>query len=365
MTAAPQRLHPQGVSIDHDDIRWRVSNTWQKGDTKMGMLVGYIDARTCMEALDTLDPNWSAVHGDPIIIGNDLVGVPCALTVNGVTRSDVGMPSSQDPIKGAYSDALKRAAVHFDIGRELYELPKIAVECNVDERTGKAKSPKATPVYRNGRWEIDRKYGWVRYDREPDEQPERRGPAVKAASTPSGAPVPRTPEEDALVAELFALPGMSTARASLLADAVGVEKGTRANAEQLRAMLARATQPGESAPSPVDPPEAGTLGPASGSTPLPEGSTAAATPAASAPLRAEPSAAPSLDDVLTVSGGEEIDGSNITVMMAPPPKPGTAEYRALPNGTERANAKAYWDQRKDDAPAQESLAAALGGPDNG
>ena len=51
------------------DIRWRVSNTWDKGGTKMGMLVGYIDARTCMEALDALDANWSAVHGDPIIVG--------------------------------------------------------------------------------------------------------------------------------------------------------------------------------------------------------------------------------------------------------------------------------------------------------
>jgi hypothetical protein len=45
------------------------------------------------------------------------------------------------------------------------------------------------------------------------------------------------------------------------------------------------------------------------------------------------SGAPTLDDVLAVSGGELV-----------PPKPGTDEYKALPTGTDRANAKAYWDK---------------------
>ena len=172
------------------------------------------------------------------------------------------------------------------------------------------------------------------------DQPERRGPAPKAASTPSGAPAPRTPEEDALVSELFALPGMSTARASLLADAVGVEKGTRANAEQLRAMLARATQSGESAPSPAD-------SDADPGASIPPG---AATAAAPAPLGAAAGTL-SMDDVLAVSGGEEI-----------PPRPRTDAYRALPSGAERAAARAYWDARPEQE--QETLAMALGGPES-
>lgn len=61
------------------------------------------------------------------------------------------------------------------------------------------------------------------------------------------------------------------------------------------------------------------------------------------------SAAPSLDDVLAVSGGEVI-----------PPKPGTPEYKALPSGAERAKARAYWDKKPE--PEQESLAEALGAP---
>lgn len=47
---------------------------------------------------------------------------------------------------------------------------------------------------------------------------------------------------------------------------------------------------------------------------------------------------------------------------AEPPRPDTDEYRALPSGTERAAARAYWEQRKDGE--QVSLAAALGAPES-
>lgn len=38
-----------------------------------------------------------------------------------VEKSDVGVPSTIEPQKGAYSDAFKRAAVHWGIARDLYE----------------------------------------------------------------------------------------------------------------------------------------------------------------------------------------------------------------------------------------------------
>src|SRR5437763_5581531 len=45
-----------------------------------------------------------------------------------ITKSDVGSPSEQpdggDRLKAAFSDALKRAAVKFGIGRYLYRLPQ-------------------------------------------------------------------------------------------------------------------------------------------------------------------------------------------------------------------------------------------------
>ena len=59
--------------------------------------------------------------------------VECTLTVCGVSKTDVGTSGeSADAAKAAYSDALKRAAVKFGIGRYLYALPKQWV--NYDEQ---------------------------------------------------------------------------------------------------------------------------------------------------------------------------------------------------------------------------------------
>lgn len=49
-------------------------------------------------------------------------GIRCNLTVLGVTKSDVGVPSFAEQLKGAYSDSLKRAAVKFGIGEYFYRL---------------------------------------------------------------------------------------------------------------------------------------------------------------------------------------------------------------------------------------------------
>lgn len=113
-------------TIQPADIRWRVGATNQ--DKTRGMLLGYIDARTCMKALDELDGTWQDEYAIVTLDGKE--GIQCRLTVAGITRSDVGMPSNQDPLKGAYSDALKRAAVKHGIGRELYDLPVVWVALN-------------------------------------------------------------------------------------------------------------------------------------------------------------------------------------------------------------------------------------------
>lgn len=49
-------------------------------------------------------------------------GVNCDLIIYGVTRSDVGTPAQAEPVKSAYSDSLKRAAVQWGVGRYLYSL---------------------------------------------------------------------------------------------------------------------------------------------------------------------------------------------------------------------------------------------------
>ena len=110
-------------TIQPDEIRWRVGST--NSNKSKGMLLGYIDARTAMDKLDALDPEWSDEYREVSLNGS--TGIECRLRAKGILRTDVGVPSNTEGLKGAYSDALKRAAVKHGIGRELYELPRIWV----------------------------------------------------------------------------------------------------------------------------------------------------------------------------------------------------------------------------------------------
>lgn len=206
-----------------------------------------------------------------------------------------------------------------------------------------------------------------------NKQPERsRGPA-QAGSTPSGSAPVRSPEEQALIGQLLEVPLMTVARMSLLADAVGVKKGERATADQLREMLVRAEQPGAGVPpapaasvpaadtgAPVaSGGEAGSSEPASPTTrssepSIPPASATAQPEDDAVPPGAYPSAAPAPSDEAIL----EAAGPGAEIVW---PKPGTKAYRDLPSGTERSKAKAWWDAHKDE-PVQESLAAALGNP---
>jgi len=95
--------------------------------TSNGKALGlpYIDARSVMRRLDAvLGPgNWSF---DFDLLSPDGKMVRGKLTVLGVTKCDAGEAATEDEIlKSAVSDALKRCAVHFGIGRYLYYLPRL------------------------------------------------------------------------------------------------------------------------------------------------------------------------------------------------------------------------------------------------
>jgi len=91
-----------------------------RGNQQVAGCTAHIDARNVMERLDSVVGigNWS----DSYRIVSER-NVECTLTVCGVSKSDVGQTNEggfADPMKSAYSDALKRAAVKFGIGRHLY-----------------------------------------------------------------------------------------------------------------------------------------------------------------------------------------------------------------------------------------------------
>lgn len=101
------------------EIQWKIQAASKDG-TK-GMVVGYIDARDVAERLDSTGVTWSDTY--TVLQMASTWVVECKLTIDGVTRSDVGTGDGEESAKSAYSDAFKRAAVKFGVGRYLYNIP--------------------------------------------------------------------------------------------------------------------------------------------------------------------------------------------------------------------------------------------------
>lgn len=105
---------------DHE-IEWRIQSSGETTDGRIwAKIVPYIDARAVTERLDkSVGPTrWQDAY-TPIE-----KGFVCTLmihTSNGwISKQDAADFTDIEPIKGGISDSLKRAAVKWGIGRDLY-----------------------------------------------------------------------------------------------------------------------------------------------------------------------------------------------------------------------------------------------------
>lgn len=109
-------------------ISWRIGST--NSDKSKGMALAYIDARDVMERLDdVMGPgNWQNKYSH---VGTKTV-CDIALRIDGewVWKADGAGDTDHEAEKGALSDAFKRGAVRWGIGRYLYDLksPWVAIE---------------------------------------------------------------------------------------------------------------------------------------------------------------------------------------------------------------------------------------------
>ena len=108
-----------------EDIEWRVGQTTRNGD-KVSALA-YLTSRAVQQRLDDVfGPfGWATKY----VKGPD-GGVVCELSCKGpdgewVTKADGSPNTDIEAVKGGLSSALKRAAVHWGIGRYLYDLPMV------------------------------------------------------------------------------------------------------------------------------------------------------------------------------------------------------------------------------------------------
>jgi Rad52/22 family double-strand break repair protein len=123
LTDAEGRPTPRGWRKIGELLRKPIPAKQRKGPG--GRTLAYITARDVQNRLDAVvgPGNWSTRFR---VLGRDPWVIECTLTVCGSSRADVGYSNAPDaedeaePAKAAYSDALKRAAVGFGIGRWLY-----------------------------------------------------------------------------------------------------------------------------------------------------------------------------------------------------------------------------------------------------
>lgn len=106
--------------------QWKIQS--KSKDKRNGSFVAYIDARDVMDILDDTVgiSGWQDEYTTLYDGAGTLKGVVCKLSLKDgdawIHKQDIGTPSDYESEKGAYSDAFKRAAVKWGIGRFLYNL---------------------------------------------------------------------------------------------------------------------------------------------------------------------------------------------------------------------------------------------------
>src|SRR3954454_17920306 len=113
------------VPFDLKDVKFKPQSV--KGNR--GIALAYLDARAIQDRLDAVlgVEGWQDEY-ETLADGSVVCRLRLKLGDQWIKKMDVGSPSEQpdggDRLKAAFSDALKRAAVKFGIGRYLYRLPQ-------------------------------------------------------------------------------------------------------------------------------------------------------------------------------------------------------------------------------------------------
>lgn len=133
MTSLFEKL---AAEFDRDAVHWRAQTLTQAGDKALAL--AYLDARDVMDRLDSVctpagwrntvteTPKGRLIATIEIKFGDEWIG-----KTDGAGETDV------EGDKGGISDALKRAAVLWGIGRYLYRMKSVWAPCEAVERNGK------------------------------------------------------------------------------------------------------------------------------------------------------------------------------------------------------------------------------------
>ncbi len=142
MSVEPHKLLELAEPFAADDIEWRVSRSWPKGDKVICTVLAYITARAIMARLDAVcgPENWKNTPQEirELRPGTFSVQVGISIRIGDewITKYDVSEPTNIEPAKGGFSGAMKRAGAAWSIGRYLYSLDEEYAETSETPHKG-------------------------------------------------------------------------------------------------------------------------------------------------------------------------------------------------------------------------------------
>ncbi|QMW06389.1 Rad52/Rad22 family DNA repair protein [Spirosoma foliorum] len=109
------------------EIEWRVQS--QTKDGQKIIVVPYITNRCVMQRFDD-QFGWAGWQNEIKEIDGGFLCTITAILPGGemIRKTDGASRTGIEPVKGGISDAMKRAAVQFGLGRGLYEFPKVLIQ---------------------------------------------------------------------------------------------------------------------------------------------------------------------------------------------------------------------------------------------
>jgi hypothetical protein len=129
-------LEQLSAPFDPDRVSWRVGAT--SGDKSKGLALAYIDARDVMQRLDEVaGAGWQCTY--PHAGTKTVCSIGIKIGDEWIWKSNGAGDSDVEAEKGALSDAFKRAAVMWGIGRYLYDVDSPWVQIEAMGRSFKIK----------------------------------------------------------------------------------------------------------------------------------------------------------------------------------------------------------------------------------
>jgi hypothetical protein len=169
-----------------ETVKWRLGSTFQQGGTTKGVALAYIDARHVMDRLDSV----VGVHNWMSAIAESPSGrVLCTLSINidgqWISKTDGAGSTQVEGDKGGISDALKRAAVQWGIGRYLYAMGNSYVQVEGEGKFKKIPAHEYKRLARAIRLQFEGKYAEMAAELETNVEDGDTAPAKTAAAAPT------------------------------------------------------------------------------------------------------------------------------------------------------------------------------------